>query len=534
MRAALYARFSTDKQDQSSIGDQYRICTEHARKIKADVVQRYADEGISGIAIGNRPAFNRMVADAMAGKFEVILVIDLSRLSRSAGDLNKVIDRLVYKGVRVIGVSNGYDSSRKGHKVHAGMEGIMGEAFRELVREKTFFALEGRVEDGLFAGGMAYGYTTAVSGRGKTLQIVEDEAKWVRWIFDQYKDGKSPRAIAHELNRLGVPSPRGKTWALSAIYGSPKKGTGILNNELYAGVYIWNRSRWTKDPDTGVRKRIERPREEWMKGNRPDLAIVPMEIWNAVRSRLNTPSIEGGSKGKGERPKTLLGGLLRCGSCGGPVVAVNASKYGCAAHHDRGKTVCAGVLVRRDTTELRILSLLRDDLLSPSTVSMFMEEVRLIVRSINSDRESESAGTAARLVKLEREINNLTDAVAAAGWSTSIGNRLAEAELERKSLKARTGAAPQGPVLEEILNVMGQFREMLADLPGWLKKDPGAAREALREILGEIPLVRKGEEVYAEINVLTDSIILAAGQGVYGCGSGGRIPYRYTRGLRVK
>lgn len=164
MKAAIYARFSTDMQDYSSIEDQYRVCEERASKEGWDVAFRFEDAGISGAAIGNRPGFNAMLSAAMEKKFDVLFVMELSRLSRSTGDLNKTIDRLVYQGIRVIGVSNGDDSARKGHKLQAGLEGIMGEAFREMVADKTYAALYGRAQRGAATGGKCYGYTHTVSG----------------------------------------------------------------------------------------------------------------------------------------------------------------------------------------------------------------------------------------------------------------------------------------------------------------------------------------------------------------------------------
>src|SRR5690606_33760851 len=116
--------------------------------------------------------------------------------------------------------------------------------------------------------------------------------------------------IVFELNRLRVPSPRGSTWAVSAIYGSPAKGSGILNNPLYAGRYIWNRSQWIKDPDTGKRQRFERPESEWRIQDRPDLRIVDDDVWSSVRSRMERPRLQGGRQGRGASVRTLFGGLM--------------------------------------------------------------------------------------------------------------------------------------------------------------------------------------------------------------------------------
>ncbi len=87
--------------------------------------------------------------------------------------------------------------------------------------------------------------------------IVELEAEVVRRIFGEYVDGRTPRDIAHDLNRDHVPPPRGRAWNASTINGNMQRGTGLLQNELYAGRLVWNKVRMVKDPDTG--KRISRP-----------------------------------------------------------------------------------------------------------------------------------------------------------------------------------------------------------------------------------------------------------------------------------
>jgi DNA invertase Pin-like site-specific DNA recombinase len=102
-------------------------------------------------------------------------VADLSHLSRSQGELSKMIDRLVAKGIRVIGVQDGYDSARRGHKLQAGLSGMIGEAFREMVKDRTYAALESRAKEKKPTGGKAYGC--------RDSQLVPGEAAIVREIF---------------------------------------------------------------------------------------------------------------------------------------------------------------------------------------------------------------------------------------------------------------------------------------------------------------------------------------------------------------
>jgi site-specific DNA recombinase len=121
---------------------------------------------------------------------------------------------------------------------------------------------------GQVRGGNSYGYDVVktISDDGEPVRgerrINPQQAPIVKRIFEDYARGISPRAIAKQMNRDGVPGPRGKAWGPSTIHGNWQRGTGILNNELYAGKQVWNRLRFIKDPQTG--KRISRFNPEWV------------------------------------------------------------------------------------------------------------------------------------------------------------------------------------------------------------------------------------------------------------------------------
>lgn len=130
------------------IADQVRVCSEYAERQGWHVEELFEDQGISGAAMGNRPGVLKLQQKAFSGAFTAVLVTDLTRLSRSQGDLSKLIDRLTARGIRVVGVQDGYDSSRRGHKLQAGLSGIIGEAFREMVKDRTYSALESKAAAG--------------------------------------------------------------------------------------------------------------------------------------------------------------------------------------------------------------------------------------------------------------------------------------------------------------------------------------------------------------------------------------------------
>src|SRR5216684_3673480 len=109
----------------------------------------------------------------------------------------------------------------------------------------------------LSGGGLCYGYDVVkrTDSEGEPVRgerkINEAEAAIVRRIFREFAAGKSPRAIATGLNRDGLPGPFGRAWGDTTIRGHACRGNGIVNNELYAGVLVWNRQRFIKDPNSG-------------------------------------------------------------------------------------------------------------------------------------------------------------------------------------------------------------------------------------------------------------------------------------------
>lgn len=249
MRVCLYARYSSENQKESSIDDQFRNCEQRAVREGWTVTHRYADKAVSG-STTERPGYQRMLADAKAKTFDILLVDDLSRLSRDSMETEQARRRLVHWGVRLIGVSDGIDTDDRGHKMLSGFKGMMNEVFLDDLCDKTRRGMVGQALKGYHCGGRAYGYRlvpeydpsrTDPYGQpakvGTRLEIHPDQARWVKWIFARYAEGQSPMKIVEELNRRGVPPPglayrrhslRPPTWCASALHGDLNQGTGPL------------------------------------------------------------------------------------------------------------------------------------------------------------------------------------------------------------------------------------------------------------------------------------------------------------------
>jgi hypothetical protein len=211
----------------------------------------------------------------------------------------------------------------------------MNALFLKDLALKTHRGLRGRVEKGKAGGGLCYGYRVVkkLDAGGEPVrgdrEIVAAEAEIVRRIFRAFAAGKSPKAIAVELNKEGIPGPLGRAWGDTSIRGHVSRGTGILNNELYAGVLVWNRQRYVKDPATGRRVSRPNPESQWIRSKVPHLRIVDAALWQAARRRqqdvarlfetttLGAREAQATRLHAARRPVSLLSGPLTCGCCGG-------------------------------------------------------------------------------------------------------------------------------------------------------------------------------------------------------------------------
>ncbi|MCM2317983.1 MAG: recombinase family protein [Pseudomonas sp.] len=520
MRVAIYARYSSDKQAESSIADQFAICQSRAQREGWQVAFSHSDNAISGsTSVLSRPGGAALMADALAGRFEVLLMEGLDRLSRDQVEQESIVRRLEHRDIRIIGLSDGYDSQHAGRKVMRGVRGLINELYLDDLRSKTQRGLHGQVDRGFIAGGKCFGYRIVKEDGGSRYEVDEAQAHWVRWIFEQAAAGSTIRAIVYELNERAVPSPRGGTWAVSAIYGSPAKGSGLLNNCLYAGRYIWNRSQWLKNPDTGRRQRVDRPRNEWREVAAPELRIVPEELWQRVRDRIDEGRDEFGRK-QAKRPLgTLLGGLMRCPHCGGPMVAVTLFHYGCNQSRDRGPTVCRGFRIRRDLAERRLVTAVRDDLLSPVAADAF-ERAFLEQLALLAGKDSAAMAMQQRVDALAAEVGRMVDAIALVGVSPALAARLQAAEREQAGLLREIEKMSRASVASP--DIRGMFRRMLLNLGDALSRDSVQGRTALAEILDRVDIELHGEEVWAHI-ATGPALRIAVGADAFNSGCGSRI-----------
>lgn len=420
----IYARYSSDLQSPDSIEDQKRKCREYAGRDGWLEVRTYEDVAISGTGMDRR-SFQRLMADAASPTrdFDVILIDDTSRLTRSLADAVNLHQRLAHYGVRVVAVSQGIDTQHEQSELLIAMHGITDSLYVKELGKKTHRGLEGKFLKGLSAGGRCYGYDTVqVEGGGVRWVLNQAEASVVREIFEWSAAGCSLKRIAGLLNDRRTPPPQKRsdrphaTWCPSAI-------RAMLRRELYVGSRIWNQTKFVKTPGTNKRVARPRPRNEWQVRDMPELRIVTDDLWNKVQERQNRLKevyAESGRKpvNRGASSPYLLSGFLVCGTCGAKLIIVSGgdrgARYGCPQHWNR-KACSNEVTVRHTTLEDVLFGQLQHAVLTPEVIEY------LVVKLLKAQQKKmDATDSDKRIRELKAETENIVAAIAAAGHSDTL------------------------------------------------------------------------------------------------------------------
>lgn len=316
-RVAAYARVSTDHEEQlTSYEAQVDYYTNYIQGrndwIFAGV---YTDEGITGTNTKRREGFKSMVADALAGKFDLIVTKSVSRFARNTVDSLTTIRQLKENSIEVyFEKENIWTFDGKGELLLTIMSSLAQEESRS-ISENCTWGQRKRFSDGKVTVPFArfLGYDRGADGN---LVLNENEAVIVRRIYSMYLQGMTPHGIAARLTEDGVKSPGGKDkWNQGAV-------KSILTNEKYKGDALLQKS-YTVDFLTKKKKVNEGEIPQYyVEGNHE--AIVSPEVYDMVQREM-----ESRCKNKRHSGVHMFSGKIRCGNCG--------SWYGSKVWHSTDK-----------------------------------------------------------------------------------------------------------------------------------------------------------------------------------------------------
>ena len=307
---------------------------------------------------------------------------------------------------------------------------------------------------------------------------------------------RTPKKIAYELNEEGVPGPTGNDWGFSTINGNYKRGTGILNNEMYVGKLVWNRQRFIKDPDTGKRQARLNPPEEWIIQEVPELRVIEQDLWDAVKARQEqVKRPRGDERNVSEnhfrdrrRPRYLLSGLTKCGCCGGGFSMISATHAGCSTARNKG-TCTSRTSIRRKVLETRVLNALRHHLMDPALFKIFCEEFTAETNRLRIDARTSITAAEEEIRRIDRDLDRLLDLILKGAAADKINAKMVEMEKRKKDLEAFLAESDEPPTLlhPEMAGFYRQKVEALhATLQGDTERDQLQAAEALRALISDI------------------------------------------------
>lgn len=305
-RVAAYARVSTDYEEQiTSYQAQVRFYTNYIQS-RSDwqFVDVYTDEGISALNTKKRDGFNRMIADALDGRIDLIITKSVSRFARNTVDSLSTIRKLKEHNVECyFEKENIWTFDGKGELLISIMSSLAQEESRSISENVTWghrkrFA-EGRVT-------MCYGsFLGYRKGEDGTPEIVPEEAEIVRYIFRHFIKGQTPYKIAAELTAQGVPTPGGKQkWTTGTI-------KSILTNEKYKGDALLQK-KFTVDFLTKKTKRNEGEVQQYYVENSHPAIITPEEF-DLVQAEFEKRA----KCGKQYSNTSIYASKILCGDCGG-------------------------------------------------------------------------------------------------------------------------------------------------------------------------------------------------------------------------
>ncbi|MGN0649172.1 MAG: recombinase family protein [Oscillospiraceae bacterium] len=429
-KAAIYARYSCDKQTEQSIEGQIRVINEFAQRNGYTIVTEYIDRAKSA-KTANRPQFLQMISDSAKNLFDFVIVYKLDRFSRNRYDSAFYKQKLKQNGVQVISATECLSDNP---------ESIITEAMLEAMAEFYSAELGQKTKRGMRESALKCQTTGAIPplgykwGDDKKLQIDEATAEIPKIAFSMYADGKGKTEIANELNRRGYRTRFGNEFQTQSM-------DIMLKNKKYIGVYTF--------------KDIE------IEGGCP--ALIDKETFDRVQEMLGiTKKNMGRNRAKVEY---YLAGRLFCGECGEKMIAVGGTSQNGTQHHyyrckNRGKC-CDKKAERKDFLEWyvteQVLALLNMDEHKERLADKVIEAYKAGMETNRVDELQK------QIRSVEQKLNNVADLLIERKTDMLL-KKYDELELQRSELIEQLNSAELAqahiPTRAEIINWFGRLQKI--------------------------------------------------------------------------
>jgi site-specific DNA recombinase len=465
MNIAAYCRVSTDKEDQlNSLETQKEFFLEYTKRTGDNLIKLYADEGISGTKIKNRKEFQRMLADAEKGLFDMVVVKDISRFARNTVDLLQSVRRLKSLGIETQFLTANMTSMGNSEFVLT-IFGALAQEESANTSKRIKFGKKMNAEKGRVPN-IVFGYDKTI-GDYFNLSINENEAKAIRQIFQWYtEEGYGGSKIANMLNERGIKTKRGNNWSQNSV-------CRILTNEIYTGKII-NGKEEIADFLTGQRK--EKDESEWLVTIRPELRIIEDEVFDKAQDILKGRHDSFKITHERQSNKYLFSTLIKCKECGWSFRRTVRQykntyvRWVCSGHNGKGADSCPNAVTVDEEELIQALQEYFQEILSKKkkVINYVIKEFQRVYKAKDENIEYEK--------QLNTELNRLRksrekymdmytdDLISREELNEKIGGMRKEIERLENELKMVSYHLTKGEQVEAILNSTFKQLEDITDV----------------------------------------------------------------------
>lgn len=465
MNIAAYCRVSTDKSDQlNSLETQKEFFLEYTKRTGDNLIKLYADEGISGTKIKNRKEFQRMLADAEKGLFDIVVVKDISRFARNTVDLLQSVRKLKSLGIETQFLTANMTSMGNSEFVLT-IFGALAQEESANTSKRIKFGKKMNAEKGRVPN-IVFGYDKTI-GDYFNLSINENEAMAIRQIFQWYtEEGYGGSKIANMLNERGIKTKRGNNWSQNSV-------CRILTNEIYTGKII-NGKEEIADFLTGQRK--EKDESEWLVTIRPELRIVEDEVFDKAQDILKGRHDSFKITHERQSNKYLFSTLIKCKECGWSFRRTVRQykntyvRWVCSGHNGKGADSCPNAVTVDEEELIQALQDYFQEILSKKkkVINYVIKEFQRVYKAKDENIEYEK--------QLNTELNRLRksrekymdmytdDLISREELNEKIGGMRKEIERLENELKMVSYHLTKGEQLEAILNSTFKQLEDITDV----------------------------------------------------------------------
>lgn len=465
MNIAAYCRVSTDKSDQlNSLETQKEFFLEYTKRTGDNLIKLYADEGISGTKIKNRMEFQRMLADAEKGLFDMVVVKDISRFARNTVDLLQSVRKLKSLGIETQFLTANMTSMGNSEFVLT-IFGALAQEESANTSKRIKFGKKMNAEKGRVPN-IVFGYDKTI-GDYFNLSINENEAMAIRQIFQWYtEEGYGGSKIANMLNERGIKTKRGNNWSQNSV-------CRILTNEIYTGKII-NGKEEIADFLTGQRK--EKDESEWFVTIRPELRIIEDEVFDKAQDILKGRHDSFKITHERQSNKYLFSTLIKCKECGWSFRRTVRQykntyvRWVCSGHNGKGADSCPNAVTVDEEELIQALQEYFQEILSKKkkVINYVIKEFQRVYKAKDENIEYEKQLNA-ELNKLrksrEKYMDMYTDdLISREELNEKIGGMRKEIERLENELKMVSYHLTKGEQLEAILNSTFKQLEDITDV----------------------------------------------------------------------